>query len=346
MIFLVFFLVAFFLSLQTCGLRKQIDINYVAQYLFLGFLLIVIPGLRYEWGADYFNYKSLYEYDTVVRSVEIVYFYTSYFLYKIGLDYNLFLFLMAFVSIGLKLYFYYERALNPFLVLFAYLSLTYSIYELGFVRQALALGFICLSLEAFLRNKKKTAFFWAIFGSLCQASVFVVIGVYFAVWLTKEHKQSVFKILIACFGSYFCSSFLFEFIIDFFSRFDGNIYIVGKIISYSNKYPSTGFSLNVIRALFMITVFNWRCKNIKLLKLYNFGIIIYMLCTFNVQFATRFYSIPCLIEPLLVDDFVKTFRKSDVFFVKSGLFLMYGTLLVYNVLLLNYWNYQSIWASF
>ena len=346
MIFISYYLIILIISLESLKSGKKKEFNYLVLFLFFSCLLAFTSGLRYEWGIDYENYKNLYEYETVVNSVEVVYFYMSYFLHKIGLDYNLFLLFLALFSIWGKLHFYYKWSTNSIFIIIPYLSLTYSIYELGFVRQAFALTFICFSFDSYFSHKKKLSYFFALLAILSQMSVFVIFLVYFLdKLLPQKHKVKNITIIFLAIYAFVFSNLIPMLVLNLVSGLSGDIYVIGKIIFYLNEYPGTGLSLNVVRAFFMLLLFNSKCKNRQLLRLYNIGILIYISFTCNAQFATRFYTVPCILEPLLIDDILKQIPCKKQFWAKTIFAGMYIVLFVYNILLFNYWNYKSILSS-
>jgi len=345
MIFVFSFLIICIFSQQNSPVEKK-TVGYIYAFFFISFVLAIIPGLRYEWGADYFNYKNLYEYEHIVPSIEIIYFYVSFFSHKIGIHYNLFLFIMAIFSVGIKLKFYYKWTQYPFYALIPYLALIYSVYELGFVRQALALALVCLSYDAYFIKKKLSAFIFAFISCLCQFSTSIIFLIYLIDGIIpKNVKSKIVPILLISISVFWFSNSLPDIVLKYTSNLEKN-YVIDKIRYYLINYPGTGLSFNVLRAFGMLYIFNKRCKNIQLLRLYNIGALIYFLSTCNAQFATRFNSVYFILEPLLVDDILKHTSSKSQFWVKSMFTILYFVLFVYCIFLFDYTNYKSILSLF
>lgn len=347
MIFICIFFITYFFALSSVNNKKEISKNLSIDNMFLffmiSFFLILLSGTRYECGADYLNYKSLYNSKNLIDSPEIVYYSLSYLFNKKEISFNLFLFCMATFSIGGKLLFYYRNTKERFLAITSFLSITYSIYEIGFIRQSLALCFCCFSFQYLFKKKYVKMFIFSLFAMLSQLSTFVLIGIFIIYFLIKNKTKltslKLFVLLVACF---FMSNSLFRLIARFLAVIVKNEFIFYKLQFYINNYNGTSISFNIIRCLIFCLVFNKYCQNKETLYLYEIGICIYYCFSFNVQFATRFYSIPLLLEPLLLDEFVRKISKNEKILIKMCIGIIYMVLFIYNLFLMNYMNYNSI----
>lgn len=307
-------------------------------YLFFSLVIILFSGLRYKYGADYENYYELFQYRYIVPSTEILYFSISYFFSQvIGFSYITFIFITSLLSITLKIYFYFTTTKNYLLALFIYCALIFSIYDLGFIRQAIAIGIVGIGLIAEVSSKKKAIVFYIIAFFFHTTSIIMFPIVVIGRKIVK-FKVPIFPILILSFfiGNYIISNILQTFIYLIPSEF-----IVNKVRFYLENYEGTGFSLNVIRAI-LVCIFLQKSENSLLKKYYYLGTIVFLLFSFNVQFATRFYSYALLIEPVLVVNKISNMRKDlkVIAFIVSIFF--YSVLFLYNVYLFDLINYRSV----
>ncbi|MCP4179882.1 MAG: EpsG family protein [bacterium] len=293
MIVLIFLGVVIF---SIHGFSKYKNETFVI-FLFFSALLIFFSGFRYKFGADYENYLALYQYDTIPPYPEILYFSISYYMSNImNIDFVFFIFITALISISLKCYFIYKYANNYVFALLVYCAILYSIYDVGFIRQSLSIGILGLGFHAAFNNCRKKAIFFYVLACLFHFTAIIIFPIHFQAKKFGIKKKPIVLILIIFF---FIGNYIIPDIIFYMANLIPNEYILFKVKFYLENYSGTGFSLNAIRTILVCFFLN-RTKNSLFKSYYYWGSIVFMLFSFNVQFAVRFYSYVLLLEPVLV----------------------------------------------
>lgn len=149
---------AWFLLLVPFGFKKKnqsIEIFENKYALYILVIMTLLIGLRgISVGADTAHYQYLYETSTrqiVTRQYEQGYYYCTYFLKKMGVDYQLFLVLVAAFSSGCLVKFYHQYSRNLAFSVFVFMTIGLLPMYMSGIRQVLAIS-LCLIALLFLEN--------------------------------------------------------------------------------------------------------------------------------------------------------------------------------------------------
>lgn len=161
--------------LASISIKDKYRFNYWKLAILPILLYCITYGFRYNWGADYLSYKSLYENGNygstrTIESSEIVFqiinhllnlfnapFYFAFFTYSFFLIFGVFFLLKSHRKIAFI-------ALPIFYFITAYQSS-------NLVRYCIALGFIYISISYLLKNKWKTFLIIFIFAFFIHSSI-------------------------------------------------------------------------------------------------------------------------------------------------------------------------------
>lgn len=151
------------------------------------FAISIIVGFRYEVGTDWQGYKDWFEYFKIVSfgsldklNFEIGFLIFSYGLAKVGADYTLMFFIIAFVS----WFFIFKGLTAKILPLFLFLLFAdeYFFWSMNVIRQFLCLGIFLYSIRFIIQRKPKEYFFLVTLAILFHTSAAILILFYFLPW--------------------------------------------------------------------------------------------------------------------------------------------------------------------
>jgi len=286
-IFLIFIFLFFLLIYEYNSKQK---INFI--YIYIGIILILFSGLRYMYGLDYNSYKGLY-FSTNPSFSSIEFLFSKFMLVIKSLsnqNYYIFIFINAFIAILTKIFFIKKNTRYFFLSIFIYFTVIFLVYDLGLLRQSLAMGIISIGFLFDEKDKNISFIFYVIAVFVHITSIIILFVFLFYKIIPKFHYNNCL-IIILLILAYLIGNFILPiYINDIMNKLINSEYLLWKINFYLNNYPNTGISLNLIRGFFIIfLILNSNIKN-KFTIYYILGLIIYSFFSFNVQFATRFFS--------------------------------------------------------
>lgn len=191
---IAFFFLTFYIISEVKGIKID-DRTYFIICFLASLFLVLFAGTRYEIGLDYQGYKNIYELTHIYKnrgyglSQNIFMTLKSYdadpfyiFLNILVPSYNMMLFLMAMIGVGIKCYCITVYTENKFLYFFMYFCEIYLSYDMGVMRQGTAMSFMLLALISVEKNHKIGFFLCVLLGSLFQVIAILIIPMY---WLGK-----------------------------------------------------------------------------------------------------------------------------------------------------------------
>ncbi len=192
---LVYLLIAFcsFLDLILIPLKLKKVI-----YVFLGFILIFISGLRYG-DRDYFNYINGYNqaplWDSEFMQMEIGYRYLAYLLKIFGFSAEAFIFIFSILSVTIAFIFFRKYTPFVFLAVLIYFSHVFLLRDMLQIRSALSIGIVMFSIPYIeQRSLKKAIIIISIAGLFHFLSYFFVLVYFLYPFLTK--KRAIYIVLL------------------------------------------------------------------------------------------------------------------------------------------------------
>lgn len=249
--FAIFLVEAFFCDVFTTRKIKKYENLF---YVFGCILLIMLAGIRVDTGYDFQSYKNIFEY-VKMRNLEHIfaggwslvvesgYIFINY-LFKF-FPFRIFIFVISAVSILLKTTFINRYVEKKMLCLFLYYSMFYLLYDMGIIRQGLAVGILLWAYDALIKENKIKFVGLVFFATLIHSSSFVFLIVYFI----KDEKYSRKTYWMALFTAIGLS------FIDMFGVLARNIpssFIQNKIAYYINSANDDTIFNSIIKRLFVL----------------------------------------------------------------------------------------------
>ena len=317
--------------------------NYLL-YLFITFLLIVTAGFRFV-GFDYGNYTDIYNtvriYNFIENGIEIGFAFLITLFNLLGLPFFGFTIFISILSISLKSFFFNKYSPYPSISLLVYFAITFLISDMGQMRNGLAFAIALWAFNDLFEERNYFFFFKILLAFLIHSSAIIVLPVYFLL------KKNFFKpinmaiiILILFYFVFFDIKFLLMSLIEkvHFSQLESR---VALYVLTDEESRRLGFNLSLFLRIFifiiMISFYKLgisRFKNYdKFLRLYFYGVCLYMIFNSVNEFAFRFSNYFKILECIILPMFV-SFGKTR--FVKNGitfLIIIYCCYSIYKILL-------------
>lgn len=179
--------------------RRQLHPVLIAMVL----LIIVFVGLRFEVGADWFNYLYMYDYigsrslESSLKAGDFAYVYLNWLANRWGAE-IWFVNIVCAAVFGWGLYRLAVTQDNPFTILAIAIPYLVIAIAMGYTRQGAALGMVMAALADYLKHKNLWRFTLFIFGAaLFHSSAVIVLAL---VALTEKRSSVVNFIVLACAG--------------------------------------------------------------------------------------------------------------------------------------------------
>ena len=299
-----------FLSLHCT--RKQ-DVTLA---LLMSFILILAVGLRYD-SLDYEQYKYIYDnissldYFSIfgyeidpLTPIESGFYWLALFEKSISNHFYVFIFIVAIISIAMKLMAF--EKLSPYICLsiFIYICLDWYWKDLAQIRNGIATAFCLFSLVYLYNNEKIKYVFFIFIGSLFHLSSFIMFVSLFCRYLSYRllYLLVAISIIVAYFGG------LGLILSDLFTLF--GVSSTSRLVKYAEAglYLEGmslfgGTSLFYLMVLFLIVFFKEQLvskwpKNELLIKVYIIGLsLTYLFIDYGIL-SGRISDM--LVTPLLV----------------------------------------------
>lgn len=298
---MIYWIVFFSVTVLSLSQYFKNSKNFSIFFLyFIGFFLISFVGFRYE-SVDYYSYFTIWdniEFDDFgfpifkgsggISGKEFI-FATVISLFKsLGFSFELFIFLVASLSVGIKFYFY--KKLSPYFLLsiLLYLSMGFS-KDLGQIRNALAAAILLFGLRPLVERSFLKFFLVTLIASGVQI---FAISALFAYWLypvVKNRRYLPYFILLISFSASFFNGIASR-LVHIITIFPGPI--ANKVLGY---YSNAGLlyynPLNISFLLFGLIFLRYR-KFIFAQNEYLIGLVVYHLFSLCIYFL--FFDFPII----------------------------------------------------
>ncbi|WP_420896142.1 EpsG family protein [Vibrio scophthalmi] len=297
---------------------------------FISIGLIFFSGLRYESGIDYFNYLNLYN-ASYYASTEYLYWFIS-IIHKNTLNsFPLFIFMISFVSIAIKLYVLDRSSENVFVSVFVFICISYIYVDMGFIRNSISLSFFMLSFLMYSKDDKWYAFFFFFVSFLFHHSVIFMAYLFLLRPSSKGQVSQLYLVLLLACMLIACFDLPREILALSESLSFLPHYITWKLNFYLNnvQYENLGINIYNVRYFILSLFFYYFQGVIKksfLIKLYILGSCLILLLGFNVQFYSRVGIYTAFFEVLLISGFSYHFTGKNRLLFMFFLTIFYGVL--------------------
>ncbi|NGZ94484.1 EpsG family protein, partial [Vibrio aestuarianus subsp. cardii] len=254
--------------------------------LFMSFGLIYFSGFRYETGIDYFNYLRLYD-ANYFASTEYLYWLMSIFHKYLFDSFSLFVFMVAVVTISIKIYVLNKLSANIFISMYIFICISYIYVDLGLIRNSISLAFFMLCFFMYVKKQSVIAVCFFIVALLFHHSVIFMLYIFF---ISNDDNAKVSRKYLYFLFLFICLSYLGimkEFVASM-GAIPGLEYISWKLAFYLDNDAYQNTNLNIYNLRYVIVslfIFNFR-KRIQcgsLIKIYFIGTYLLLLFGFNIQ---------------------------------------------------------------
>lgn len=266
MIYYAFFYTFFALALGETILNSHAIRLKNRKYLdFVGLLaLILLAGLRSNTGLDYESYRSYFDlFQTGQMPLLNNVFEVGYSLFNIIVpEFEFLIILMAAISIGLK-YIAFKRLniKSIFVIFFFYYCSIYMFYDMGVMRQGVAISFCFLSIP-YVVKKDRRFFVCIFFATLFHVSALTFLPVYFMG--NKEYSRKFYYTICGvsvAITAINATTQIFSTIISTL----GFQFLQHKYDIYS-AYGESDLTMSVLKRVVLLVLFVelYKCKKIKI----------------------------------------------------------------------------------
>lgn len=296
------------------GSKKLYTYLTIASFL----LFIVLGGLRFEVGADWEPYGTLFEETTnwsatITSRVETLFSLFMLLCKFFSNSYLVFIFLLFTISFILKFITIKRYSPDIHLSLCIYLFTVFLIYDINGLRQGLAIGILFQTIPFIINRKFLNFMLLVLMATFCHISAIIFFPFYFIANF-KISNRNLFFSLAPIIGLSFLagrsleSSVLFQNLLTADRLLHYSVYLTPQ---YQNADESF-FSVALLQRLFIFIIFLHYYDRIKAeerLKLllrngYFASVIIFIIFSFSSEFSARlgFYykSLEIIIIPMLV----------------------------------------------
>ncbi len=179
-----------------------------AAYVSFVVLLIIFAGTREYIGYDYVSYQEIFrvvhtyvgkgytvwDFFTLKHYIAFLNIEPLYLMLNVVCDsYADLLLIMASLGVGIKSYVIYKKTNYKFFCLFLYYCEMYLSYEMGIMRQGVAMGFMMLALFSLREQKNRNYFIYTILATGFHFSSLLMLPMYF---IYKINYKSLFAALV------------------------------------------------------------------------------------------------------------------------------------------------------
>jgi len=329
MIYFLIFLLLVGFSFFELYYKDDKNVEILIIYSFFGLFLIFFAGFR-QIGFDYDNYHLIFDTvnlsNYVENTIEFGFAFLIQLFHLFSLPFNVFLFFIAILSIGIKLDFIARFSPYYFLSLILYFTVNFLLSDMGQIRHGLAMAIVLLSFRDIF-NKNKKGFFLKVFiAYLFHSSAIIVFPAYF---IANIKKITIWHVLVPI---ALALPFVFIDIKGLLTQIV--LYAPAQIQSKVAYYTTSdefgeklGFNLtSVFRLIIIAGMFIYYKEGSKTTKyyreiflLYIYGTILFFLFNSIAEMALRFSNYFKLLEfiilPILVSSCKTLFEKHLIFII-------------------------------
>lgn len=304
--YIIFIFLFFSTILEQYVKAKQSHYVYIISTV----LLTLFAGTRYDFGRDYYVYKNAFYNLNFQNYSEYLFepLFAGLCVLLRSLGFNFFIFFMALISIVYKAVYIKRYSSYPIFSLLIYYSLFIILYEMGQMRQGLAMVIILSAFhDCIVRNKGQ--FYVKIFIAFgLHYSSIIVLPCYWLVGLNMSLKNILF-ITMGILPLAFIN--ISHVLVDLSSLVSIN-HVALKVLDYSSRGLSLGLNMSLVLRIFVLFFFMWLIHKkdesnsvyVKLAILYFYGIFLYIIFNSAPEIAMRsaafFKILEIFIYPIMV----------------------------------------------
>lgn len=219
--FIYWFLFALFAVPAVLLAHRVGHLRYRILFMLAGLFVILVIGLRYEVGPDWEPYLFIFDFvqrsslGVIIERGDVGFYMLMWLVARAGYEIWLVNLLCAAIfCIGLLSF--ARRQPSPWLTVATAIPYLVIVVAMSATRQATAIGFIFLALNAFSQSKLWRAGLWIFVASLFHASSILMLGIA-ALSYTRNRFQSILLIILLAAPAYYLLSANIETYIERYS---------------------------------------------------------------------------------------------------------------------------------
>lgn len=256
-LFIIFLIILF---------NKKINTNKMNFFdVIILFFMITVCGLRKNVGTDYGLYKFYYGNLGKGSRFEIGFKNLMIFCNKIGCSYNVFIFIIAAITIILFYLLIKRYSKKPADSIFYFVTLGYYAFLFNIIRQMLAISISLFGIK-YIKEKNFIKYLVVIvIASLFHLSALIMIPVYFLLKLPNNRKINIALIFI-CICAMFLYNDVYHFVIKNFTQYSA----YSEVNAYTFTKPGLGtYIVGLVNFVLFIVMFINRKKIRELDDMYD-----------------------------------------------------------------------------
>jgi|GEM_PF-2251747 len=323
----LFFLLSYSVIEVFTSERGKKRVVQTVLFVFISVFLVLFSGTRFEVGYDYYNYLGIYE-DLVkqrlIFNFQVEPLFALWILIISGLfsSFPLFLFVIALVAVSFKLALIWNKSLLPFLSIALYFSRYFLIYDMGQIRQGLALLIVLKGIQ-FIQVRAVYYFVLCIFfAAMFHVSALIFLPAYYVVNKNFGHRYVLLALVLSAGIALIDLKIVALNIISFLPTF---VYL--KVDYYLSTETSVGITFAMgfrILLVLLFCVFRDKLRRrfpqtLIYFNIYIIGVILYLLFNSIPQFAGRLSVYYQIMEIFIIPVLIIVNRHLSV---RAGLFVL------------------------
>lgn len=278
-------------------------------------LLIIFAGTRINVGADYYAYQDSYQKIKNglmgITSIEPIYLLIA----KFTSEYKWFLLVIAALSVSSKIIAISKKSLIPWLSILLYFSCSFVQYDMGIIRQGLAMSFVLLS-WVYIDEEKLSPNYYIFYFMAVMFHYSAAISIV-AVIIRRKKIPVEFMIIATILACAISQIGLDHIILSFLLKFlPTRIQLVSAYSRFADSasYIRNVFSFTNIRRALLLVFFCYAYKKGRgtlihsfFLNMYFIGVMLYYLFSSYVIISGRLGMYFCIAEIFLFPLSIKCF---------------------------------------
>lgn len=342
--------------LEITNLKRN---NRILLLVIFSMILIFVSGIRWKTGTDWGLYYNFFQDNNTLndfignasdpQGIELGYGIINLIIKNIFIEYNIFLILIAFFIISIKLRWMLKYTMFPATAVFINFSTYFG--DVFFIRQILAIAITIIAFDFIIKKEKYKYLFIVLIASTIHTSALFFIPAYW-VYHSKVSIRLIVLFLIVSIllditkiNIYILNIFLENFSSD-----------MGKIFQKIHAYYLLGQSgenfgqavdnslrmfLALVRRLFFIPIYIYTLKTLSLKNLYYRGcfnlvifghVVFFIMSMISIDFAGRLSMYYYIYEILLISTLLAwknsiKYRLSILFLIMLYCLMKYGYLI-------------------
>lgn len=359
--FILFVFILFFGVFDFYPVSKLNKLFFVC---FIGFVLILVGGLRWETGTDWNSYYNFftnnYIYDDFISSeFEYLYSILAFTIKQLSQSYTVFLLFFCFLTISLKLYGFCKISDYNFIFLTILLYYANQLGDVSANRQSLAMSFALIGFY-FIINKRLILFIITTYVAfLFHTSAIVFFLAIPLIYADITRKKLILFILLGfCIGLFITStgtnSLIFNLLIGGEGHIASKISVYQEINEIGNSSTGSAIdpkisyilglsrrSLVLIPALLFYDKLSLAHKNFKILiNMYVFGSLIYLIFSPIIQVLNRLSSYFDLAEFFILPLFITLPKQKYIRIFIYTILVLFAFAKFYSTIM-SFWTYYT-----